>query len=299
MATDNRGDFNRLTFSQREGEVPLPEPMRAGHIPDKFRRMACRAFDMEIDDSMFWDRTAGKYSYRNDTHIGEILFDYRFDVRGVYSHKIPPPVPDPKADQEDVYQWIMKREYHEALTLVEYTLRHLKCRSDLRESLLSAFDECEIAYFVEDIGGRPTIVPRASQEAGAATQQALETLREADMDGASAHLRQAAEHINARQYGDAVTDTIHAVESVARRIDPKASRTLGPALDSLEKAGVLNHPALKEAFKKLYGYTNDEQGLRHPLRDKASPDVDLDDAMFMFGACASFAAYLANRHRRV
>ena len=33
-------------------------------------------------------------------------------------------------------------------------------------------------------------------------------------------------------------------------------------------------------------------------RHKASPDVDLDEAMFMFGACASFAAYLVNKHRK-
>ena len=110
-------------------------------------------------------------------------------------------------------------------------------------------------------------------------------------------MRQAADHINARQFADSITDSIHAVESVARTIDPKA-KTLGPALDSLQKSGLLKHPALKEAFSKLYGYTSDEQGIRHALLDKGSPDVGLDEAMFMFGACASFAAYLVNKHRK-
>ena len=118
------------------------------------------------------------------------------------------------------------------------------------------------------------------------------------MDGAATHLRQAAEHINARQYADSVADSIHAVESVARKVAPKASRTLGPALDSLEKAGMLKHPAFKEAFKNLYGYTNDEQGIRHALIDRGDADVGQDEAVFMFGACASFAAYLTNRHRQ-
>ena len=112
------------------------------------------------------------------------------------------------------------------------------------------------------------------------------------MDGAETHLRQASEHLNAGQYGDSIVDSIHAVESVARKMDPKGSKTLGPALRSLSI-----HPALKEGFKKLYGYTNDEQGLRHPLVDKGAPDVGRDEAVFMFGACASFAAYLANKHR--
>ena len=46
------------------------------------------------------------------------------------------------------------------------------------------------------------------------------------------------------------------------------------------------------------GYTSDEQGIRHALIDQATADVGLDEAMFMFGACASFAAYLANKHRQ-
>ena len=142
-------------------------------------------------------------------------------------------------------------------------------------------------------------MPRVSLESGEAVQQAIETLRAASMYGASTHLRQAAEHINARQYADSIADSIHAVESVARVIDPGANNTLRPALNSLERAGLLKHPALKEAFTKLYGYTNDEQGIRHALTDQSAADVGLDEAMFMFGACASFAAYLANKHRQV
>ena len=116
------------------------------------------------------------------------------------------------------------------------------------------------------------------------------------MEGAGSHLRQAVTHINAHQYADAVADSIHAVESIARTIDPKAN-TLGPALNSLEEAGLLNRQ-FKQALGKLYDYTNTEQGIRHALLDKESAEVGLDEAMFMFGACASFAAYLTQKHRQ-
>ena len=92
---------------------------------------------------------------------------------------------------------------------------------------------------------------------------------------------------------------LHAVESVARTIDPKASKTLRPAIRSLEAKGVLKHPAFQEACIKLYKYTSDESGIRHALLDERAADVDLDDAVFMFGACASFAAYLVNRHKQL
>ena len=118
------------------------------------------------------------------------------------------------------------------------------------------------------------------------------------MEGAATHLRDAAAHINARQFADSISDSIHAVESVARRIDPK-SNTLGDALKALEKKGLLTNGQLKTGFEKIYAYTNNEEGIRHAQVFKDSPDVDLDEAMFMFGACASFAAYLVNKHHKM
>ena len=59
------------------------------------------------------------------------------------------------------------------------------------------------------------------------------------------------------------------------------------------------HGAFKSGIEKLYGYTsNDQEGIRHSLSD-ATTTVDGADAVFMFGACASFAAYLVEKARGV
>ncbi len=102
--------------------------------------------------------------------------------------------------------------------------------------------------------------------------------------------------MNEQRYADSIRESIHAVESVAREIDPK-SKTLGQALKSLEGTGFLNHE-FKQALEKLYIYANAEQGVRHALLDKDAADVGLDEAVLMFGACASFAAYLTQKHRQ-
>ena len=39
--------------------------------------------------------------------------------------------------------------------------------------------------------------------------------------------------------------------------------------------------------------------LRYALLNQGSPNVGLDEAVFMFGACASFAAYLVKKHRQM
>ena len=124
---------------------------------------------------------------------------------------------------------------------------------------------------------------------------ALQTLRGSGLDGAVSHLRSASECINARDWAGSVRESIHADESVARQLDPEASRTLGPALKALEKHGSL-HPALEDAFSKLYGYASDEQGIRHALLERADHNVGMDEAVFMLSACASFASYLWRKH---
>ena len=158
----------------------------------------------------------------------------------------------------------------------------------------NVFSKCGLAYTIDE-GEPPTIVPAVTPEEGNAVVEALQTLRKARLGGAASHLRDASECINARDWSGSVRESIHAVESVARQLDPDASKTLGPALASIEMRGTL-HPALKDAFKKLYGYTSDEQGIRHATLDPADSNVGMNEAVFMLSACASFASYLWRKH---
>jgi hypothetical protein len=53
---------------------------------------------------------------------------------------------------------------------------------------------------------------------------------------------------------------------------------------------------MKAGFGSLYGYTSDEQGIRHALLEPSS-NVDDADALFMIGACAAFVSYLISKAR--
>lgn len=304
MAHEHDDDFYKLTFSQREGEVPLPEPMRLEHVPQRFRQLVWQIIDGEIresSDGYYGLNSNNSYDFgvrfSIEQHLGSIVHLYKFDVLGMLHDEMGY---GPIESAHFFKGLITRGNYHEVLTLIEFVLRHQYCsrNKNLRKALIAAFDNTPVAYFVKKVNGRFTIMPRMSKESGKATQQAIQAIQNAEMTGASTHLRQAAEHINAQQFADSIADSIHAVESVARQIDPK-SQALSPALDSLEKAGLIKHTALKEAFSKLYGYTSDEQGIRHALLNKDSADVGVDEAVFMFGACASFAAYLVNIHRQM
>lgn len=69
--------------------------------------------------------------------------------------------------------------------------------------------------------------------------------------------------------------------------DDKA--TLGQALNMVQQKHNL-HAALKEALSRLYGYTSDEQGIRHAILENARTNEA--DARFMLVICSAFANYL-------
>ena len=70
------------------------------------------------------------------------------------------------------------------------------------------------------------------------------------------------------------------------------------ALDSLEKEGLLQDPLLKEALKKLHGYAS-QPGIHHGRQEGSTVNVGLDEAILMYGVCASFAAYLTQKHQHL
>jgi hypothetical protein len=57
------------------------------------------------------------------------------------------------------------------------------------------------------------------------------------------------------------------------------------------------HPALKSGFEKLYGYTSDEDGIRHPILDERK--VEESDALFMIVTCSAFVNFLLAKAEKV
>ena len=110
--------------------------------------------------------------------------------------------------------------------------------------------------------------------------------------GANAHLSRGLELLSDREepdYRNSIKESISAVEAVAQFISGDPNATLARALDRLSEDIEL-HSALKEGFKKIYGYTSNAEGIRHALSD--APNLTFDDAKFMLVSCSAFVNYL-------
>ena len=91
-------------------------------------------------------------------------------------------------------------------------------------------------------------------------------------------------------YRNSIKESISAVEGQVKITLETDKGTLGELLKHVEQKAPL-HPALKDAFSRLYGYTSDEGGIRHALMDD-SRAVTFEEAKFMLVACSAFINYV-------
>jgi len=301
MVNQQNDEWRNLTFSQRAGEAPLPEALQVGNLTMKFRNHVWRALKTSVDGCCFHGYLEGSYwgegfdSCQGGVFWENCFFDYHFHLSNMPHDEIPHSYPD------TVRQWlrdlVFQAECHETITVLEYMLRSPKVPQPLAEKVATCF---EMAPYRIDRSSEPVcIFPTTSEEMKEHVAQSLANINRSELTGAKTHFRNSAQELNNEDYASSIRESINAVASAARKIDPDAAKDLGPALDSLERREIIKHRALSAAFKKLYGYTSDEQGIRKPLIENESADVGFDEAIFMYGACVSFVDFLVSKQRQL
>lgn len=271
-----------LTFAQAEGTEPLPVQLRRTEVSSQLRAVLWNYIFKELQD------TAVRETW---THIGDPWRAVLRDVHVYFFHR--------PAD-EFVTSW---KEAVEAVKVVfmtgDYVLIYGWLQHVLRLGGIPAFDKrierilvyCRSPYRVV---APDVIAPVGSDEEAKTVRQALVDLNSANLSGGREHLKSAAAELSAGHFADSVRESIQAVESVVRVLAPDGD--FSKALHKLE-AKTNIHGSLKQGFIKIYGFTSDQQGIRHALLEKDAPDVDETDALFMIGACSAFVSYLISKAR--
>jgi hypothetical protein len=108
------------------------------------------------------------------------------------------------------------------------------------------------------------------------------------------HLQQAIEHLSNKtspDYRNSIKESISAVEALCKLITKDRDATLSSALQRLEGKNIIPlHHDLKEAYRRIYDWTSDAEGIRHGIKDATT--VDIEDAKYMLIACSAFINYL-------
>ena len=281
-------DRTKLTFSQAAGIDPLPQPAALGELSWQARVSLWNITSQSLTVSATIPDIFG--SRQIVSPWATLLYHYHT------SHLHEPAdefVDDLEACASEIKKLFLHGAYNHVFDFLQVVLRHPSTPHKFCDSVASVLKDCMCAYTVIEDG--PTIVPISLPEQRKSIQDAFRVLKPDLFKGARSHLCKSAECINNGDLAGSVRESIHAVESVARRLNADAEKSLKPALDALSQKAPLHH-AFKRGIENLYGYTSDEDGIRHALLGEQEK-VDIDDAVFMFGACTSFTAYLVNKAR--
>lgn len=179
-------------------------------------------------------------------------------------------------------------KWHEVYDLIEFTAKHAGVLASEFMKLTNRFLEHERSAY--------RLVGEEIVEITDQTEiETIESALGAGLRAVKAHLETAISLLNDRKkpdYRNSIKESISAVEAACRLLSGDEKATLGGALKTLSSKAPL-HPAFEKALSSMYGFTNDEAGIRHSLLD--APRIGFSDAKFMLVTSSAFVLYLLAR----
>lgn len=277
--------MKKPNFSQAHGLEPVPGPLGLGELPQPARNQIWAVFHIFLKDKV-----------RSDN-----ILPYNFEkiFLRLHVHYFNSPMDE---FCSDYFQWhnsiktlIFEEKYNRVFDFIHEVINDEYCPKLLTKTLAKTFDRTQIAYRI--LIDEKIIVQRISDEEEVAFDEALKNTSSDKFSGAKTHLKNAAIYLRDNRAADSIPESIHAVESVMKILTGDISGDFSRALNKI--APTINlHPALKRGFDAIYGYTSNENGLRHCLLDEEA-NVTTDEAIFMLSSCSSIVNYLINKHDTV
>lgn len=192
--------------------------------------------------------------------------------------------------RSDLRQMFFEWDWFEVYDFIEY-VASIECYTDEQEFIFACniILERELsAYrFIDGV-----IAPLTNKHEINEIDKAIQTAKDENLLGVQEHLETALLKMSSRtnpDYRNSIKESISAVESIAKKISNGSKDSLASALDKI-RGKIKLHPSLEQGFKKIYGYTSDEGGIRHSMSDESN--CDLTDAQYMIIASSAFVNYL-------
>jgi len=273
-----------MKFSQRHGYVPVRSALQTGGIDDGLRNRLWNLVRSTFFDNVpSWRGAPGDYFSHTRNH------EFFRNVWHNYLKRTVETIGNSYFDAvNDLKKYFMECPWHDVYDFIEFLAEP---RSPVQYGFINSVNEIlkqESAGY-RFVSGR--IVEITSEEEIKTIEQAL-SLPDS-LKPVREHLNQSLKHLSNREdpdYRNSVKESISAVESLSKIISSQDKASLTTALNAVEKKTKLLHSDLKHAFQKLYGYTNDSEGIRHALMEEQT--LDVEDAKFMLVSCSAFVNYL-------
>lgn len=276
---------DRMRFSERYKYKPVRDVLQIDSMDDELRNSLWSALQMNIWLHVQLSRYTGRAFFDMNDEIHTLF------VR-LWLHYFKLPVDNLHDDwpatisrlRQEFFGW----EWYEVYDFVEFVVGNYPFQD--KKSFIGICNhflerECSAYRFVNGV-----IVRITDEEEVLAIENALKNAE----GPVRTHLHRALELLSDRKspdYRNSIKESISAIESLVGNVLGEKG-TLGNLIKKLvEEIGV--HPALGKAFSNLYGYTSDQDGIRHAIMESGT--VNFEDAKFFLVVCSAFANFVSSK----
>jgi len=269
-----------MLFSQRKGLTPVRKAIQRESVDIELRNLLWSTISIIFS---LWESYAYGWT-SNSEEINTLLrrywlgfFKWPADTQPGFDGTV-----------QEMRAQFFKFEWNQVLDFVEFTAKSLQTMSEPFCEQVNQYLEQENSAY-RFISGE--IVEITDENEISAIEEGIKKGPKAVSEHLNVSLRLLSDR-KKPDYRNSVKESISAVEAACRLISGDEKATLGEALKILSAKAPL-HSAFKNALSGLYGFTSDEQGIRHSLLEESS--ISYSDAKFMLVVCAAFCSFLAGK----
>lgn len=262
-------------FSDRNGIRPENRTMQLSELDYNTRVLLSNRINYYLTEKITHDSSQQFFV----KHLLGDCFHFQVDYKRYYDFR--------SIIEEYIEKPIMKEPFDVVFTLIEFiiqSLKYLYYNESFEVILNTAFTNEYVGYRIVN----HIIVPITDSEEISSINDAIDSDKEV-----SVHLEKALSLLSDREnpdYENSIKESISSVEAMCNLIADTKKATLSDALALIKKKRSV-HPALLQAFDKLYGYTCDAKGVRHS-GNLGGSDSTFEEAQFMLVVCSAFVNYL-------
>jgi len=276
-----------MLFSQRKGYKPVKSVIQKDAIDEALRHGLWDALYLHLWKNIKYDH----YSHYGKVHYSNLCLLFQGYWHGYFKEPLDTLPTSFDSALGEIRNHFFECEWFGVYDFIEFTAQ--SAPSEFVEEFVKFCNyvlERELsAYRIVN----HQIVEISSKEEVDSIEEAIKNTSK--LEGVQSHISSAIAHLSDRKnpdYRNSIKESISAVESLAKTLTGNEKATLGSALKIFEEKANI-HPALKKSLSELYGYTSDEDGIRHAILDE--PNLTFVDAKFMLVACTAFINYLVGK----
>jgi hypothetical protein len=275
-------------FSQRVGAVPTPTNIQIGSMnPDLQNSLWNAIYDRFHAGRTYWYEAA-QFAARNH---------FKVAADGL------------RSDNDSSHQWLRGKvlggQWFEVYDIVEFFAVYIDVICKPKDAYRPSYYTEQQAQFVaelnvilaRELSGYRFIKGVLAPISDPVEVEAIEKAMQSPDGGVGTHIRSALSLLGRRpapDYRNSIKESVSAVESAVNTLAGTSEGGVSKAIEVLSAKTEI-HPALKAAIKQLYGYSSNEDGIRHAILEQK--DIGYAEASFMLVACSALVNFLAEKAR--